>query len=152
MRTLILLTVAAVTTAYGGDREDLLNLAQKTFDAIAAHDGDALQALFLDADVRVASIRDDGRLNAVPIGQFAKNLGASKNKLLERMWSPKVEIDGRLASVWTPYDFHRDGQFSHCGIDHFSFVRTANGWKIAALAYTHQTTGCAPSPLGPPKP
>ena len=52
--------------------------------------------------------------------------------------------------VWAPYDFHVNGAFSHCGVDVFSLVRTAEGWRIAAVAYTVEREGCAPSPLGPP--
>ena len=49
-----------------------------------------------------------------------------------------------------PYDFHRDGEFSHCGVDAFTLVRTESGWKISGGVYTVETEGCAPSPLGPP--
>ena len=66
------------------------------------------------------------------------------------MWAPVVQVQGRIASVWTPYDFHIDGRFSHCGIDTITLLRTDAGWRIAGLLYTVQRTGCAPSPLGPP--
>jgi hypothetical protein len=52
--------------------------------------------------------------------------------------------------VWTPYDFHIDGEFSHCGIDAFNMVRTDEGWKIASIVWTVERTGCENSPLGPP--
>ena len=58
-------------------------------------------------------------------------------------------MHGPIASVWTPYDFWVDGKFSHCGIDIFDLVKTAEGWKISGLTYTVERTGCAPSPLGP---
>jgi len=53
--------------------------------------------------------------------------------------------------VWTPYDFWVDGKFSHCGIDIFDLVKTAEGWKISGATYTVERTGCAASPLGPLK-
>ncbi len=83
--------------------------------------------------------------------EFLDRLAAGGTDLLERMWDPTVMIHGRLATVWTPYDFHRDGDFSHCGVDSFNLVRTEEGWKIANGAYTVEPSDCAPSPLGPPR-
>lgn len=65
------------------------------------------------------------------------------------MWAPQVSIAGRLASLWAPYDFHRDGKRTHCGINQVNLVKTPEGWRIATLIYTVQTTGCPDSPLGP---
>ncbi|WP_294329334.1 nuclear transport factor 2 family protein [uncultured Sphingomonas sp.] len=61
----------------------------------------------------------------------------------ERISSPAVEIDGDLAMVWAPYVFRLNGKVHHCGTDHFSLVRENGAWKIASLAWTSRTTGCA---------
>jgi len=61
-----------------------------------------------------------------------------------------VQVRGNLAQVWTEYDFHLDGKFTHCGIDAFTLVRVNGDWKIAGTSYTVEPTGCKPSPLGPP--
>jgi hypothetical protein len=67
------------------------------------------------------------------------------------MWDPDVRIHGAIAVVWTRYDFWVDGKFSHCGVDAFDLVKTAEGWRIAGGVYTVERTGCPPSPLGPLK-
>jgi hypothetical protein len=82
---------------------------------------------------------------------FARSLATRTTKYLERMWSPVVRVKGAIADVWAPYDFHIDGKFSHCGIDTFTLLKGPNGWQIASVVYTVEPTGCAPSPLGPPK-
>lgn len=69
--------------------------------------------------------------------------------LVERMWNPTVMIHKDLATVWAPYDFHRDGTFSHCGVDVFLLARDKGRWKILSAAYTVEPKGCAASPLGP---
>ncbi|MFQ5529997.1 MAG: hypothetical protein ACE5FP_06550, partial [Gemmatimonadota bacterium] len=69
-------------------------------------------------------------------------VGTPSADLLERMWDPTVHIDGRLATVWTPYDFYRDGEFSHCGVDVFVIARTGDGWKIVSLVDTRRRAGC----------
>ena len=83
--------------------------------------------------------------------QFLSGLSRGSERLLERMWAPKALLYGTLAEVHAPYDFHIDGRFSHCGTDIFTFMRTAEGWRVVGIQYTTQRTGCAPSPLGPPR-
>lgn len=58
------------------------------------------------------------------------------------MWDAEVEVSGDLATLWAPYDFHIGERFSHCGFDAFHFVRQDGAWRIAALTYTVQTSGC----------
>ncbi|MFC1562111.1 nuclear transport factor 2 family protein [candidate division KSB1 bacterium] len=99
-----------------------------------------------------SSIREnDGqlRIGGSMNSEFIENITGSQEKLLERMWDPQVFIHGRIAMVWAPYDFHRNGEFSHCGVDLFSLFKTDDGWKITSTAYTVETAGCAESPLGP---
>lgn len=150
MKIVKLLCLTALA-ALASDSSDAVALVQKTFDAMLAHDGAALDQIFLK-DARIVAVREDGTATTTLASDFSARIGSSKNQLLERMWSPQVRVEGRIASVWAPYDFHRDGKFTHCGIDHADLAKTADGWKIAALVYTVQINGCAPSPLGPPKP
>ncbi len=98
------------------------------------------------------SVRDQNGqavVRASAVEDYLKSLGGRKQDNRERIWSPEVRVHGPIASVWTPYDFWVDGKFSHCGIDIFDLVKTAEGWKISALTYTVERAGCAPSPLGP---
>lgn len=84
------------------------------------------------------------------IHEGLKRWTENSEALLERMWSSEVRIHGRIATVWTPYDFHRDGKFSHCGIDAFDLVQTVEGWRLAGGVFTMEAEGCAASPLGLP--
>lgn len=70
----------------------------------------------------------------------------------ERIWDPTVLVHGPVAVVWAPYDFHLDGAFSHCGVDAFTLFRIDGEWKLAGAAWTAETEGCEPSPLGPVAP
>lgn len=82
--------------------------------------------------------------------QFLTAIGSAKERLLERLWDPRVILHGSLAEVHAPYDFFVNGTFSHCGIDVFTLMRHQGAWRVASIMYTVQRTGCAPSPLGPP--
>jgi hypothetical protein len=135
------------------DTAAVLAVVQRLFDAMAKRDTAAARTLLLPG-ARLVSLR-----TASPGGQprqqtdtaFLRSLATGTERLLERMWNPVVSIHGSLANVWTPYDFHIDGRFSHCGVDNFVLIRNANAWQLASVTYTVETAGCAPSPLGPPK-
>ncbi len=73
--------------------------------------------------------------------------------ITERGFDATVLVSGPLAVVWLPYDLYLDGTWSHCGVDTFTLVRVADGWKIAALAWSiEQPPACARHPDGPPRP
>jgi hypothetical protein len=84
--------------------------------------------------------------------EYIADLAKPGVRLLERMWEPTVQVHGRIATLWTSYDFHLDGKYSHCGVDAVTLVRTDAGWKIVSFVYTVEMTGCTPSPLGVPQP
>jgi SAM-dependent methyltransferase len=79
-----------------------------------------------------------------------ETFAAGTERLLERMWQPVVHVEGPLATLWAPYDFHVDGKRSHCGVDAVTLLRGDAGWRVAGITYTVQRADCAPSPLGPP--
>lgn len=132
-----------------GEDQAVIARVQALFDAMAAHDANAAAALVIP-EGRLMVSRATGTVSNSTLGEFSARLSAAKSPYLERMWNPKVMVRGGIAVLWTDYDFHLDGKFTHCGIDSFQLVKTAEGWKISALAYTVEPTGCAPSPLGPP--
>lgn len=60
----------------------------------------------------------------------------------ERIQFETIRIDGPLASVWTPYKFYFNGQFSHCGVNSFQLVRLNGQWKIQYLIDTRRKDKC----------
>ncbi len=133
----------------GGDDHAVILRVQALFDAMAAHDSVAATALVIP-EGRLMVSRANGTVSNSTLGEFAARLSSAKSPYLERMWNPKVMVRGGIAVLWTEYDFHQAGKFTHCGIDSFQLVKTAEGWKISGLAYTVEPTACAPSPLGFP--
>jgi hypothetical protein len=145
MRRLLatLLFALAPLLAQTADERDAVAAVQKVFDAIATHDAVALKATMLP-DARIYAVRDQ----TAPVSRSADEMGAqlagAQESFLERFTAaPKVFIRGRLAQVWGEYEFQRGGKFSHCGVDSISLFKTAEGWKIAAIVYTAETTGCS---------
>jgi putative lumazine-binding protein len=123
-------------------------IVQKLFDSMAARDALAAKDLFVpDADL--FSLGAKGQASRMPLIDFLKVLGSGKAEWRERIWNATVLVHGPIAVVWAPYDFHLKGDFTHCGYDSISLLKTAAGWKITYISDTRETEGCV-NPLGPP--
>ena len=130
------------------ERQAVLAAVDSFFSAMTRHDSLGSRAILLPGAMFYAV--GPGRApGATPDTAYIRSIAGATVGLRERTWNPRVEVHGPIAEVWTRYDFHVDGKFSHCGIDDFSLVLTPTGWKIASATYTIERTGCPESPLGP---
>ena len=69
--------------------------------------------------------------------ELIKIVAKKRNVTLdERLLGIEIRIDGRLASVWTPYEFYINRQPSHRGANNFQLVKTDTGWKIFSIVDT----------------
>ena len=143
MRLIALLMLFWATTfAQTSEEKDAVATAQKLFDGMAAKDAAAIHSVLLP-DARFYAVRDDRPPSSIAGDAFAVQVGGMSGTLLERFTKPpQVLIRGRMAQVWGEYEFVRDGKFGHCGVDSFTLFHTAEGWKVAAISYTSETTGC----------
>lgn len=139
-------SAAAQQTA---SHDEVVAVVQRFFDGMRAKDTTALRAL-VHSSARLLgtgpSREGQLRVDEVPMDRFFQMVGSAPGKLDEKIWDPEVRIDGDLATVWTPYAFYYDGNFSHCGVDSFQLARTAEGWKIVQIADTRRTAGCPTVP------
>jgi hypothetical protein len=140
------------TVAQMGEDAVVEQVAQTLLLALSAADTATLAEL-LASDAMIYSVREGeggAVLGARTRASFLEGLGGDDRGLLERMWTPTVLVQDRVAMVWAPYDFHLAGEFSHCGIDIFTLLQGEAGWKVTSITYNVVREGCAPSPLGPP--
>ena len=136
-----------------GPEKEVVAVAQIFLSALSAADTATLAGL-LAPEAMIYSVREgsDGpALGVVTRTAFLESLGGEDQNFLERMWNPTVQVQDLVAMVWTPYDFHLNGEFSHCGIDVFTMLKGGEGWQIASITYNVVREGCPPSPLGPPR-
>ena len=121
------------------------------FDAMEKCDPATIRALSLpEGRLFRLTPGSDQPPRSTTLDDFAAQFATCNRTLLERMWAPQVRVHKGIATLWAPYDFWLNGAFSHCGIDSFEMLKTADGWKLASGTYTVEREGCAPSPLGPP--
>jgi len=138
----LLLFFAAILPAAASDEDDVIAAVQKIFDGMAAHDAAIIRSAMLP-DARLNSIRDTNAPASMPAEDFAARIAAAQGALVERFTEkPRVFIRGRMAVLWSEYEFLRDGKFNHCGVDTATLFKTPEGWKVASLGYTTETTGC----------
>lgn len=126
------------------DEAAVLESVQNFFNAMSKKDEELARSV----------MREDGQYYGVrlfedgaPIFQatnatFIARVAAEERSLLESMYEPLVLIRGPLSVVWTAYDFHIDGEFSHCGVDAFTLLKKDGQWKIAATAFTMEKERC----------
>ena len=137
-----LLLVSSTLLAQTSEDEAVIATVQKVFDGMAAHDAAIIRSTMLP-DARFYSVRDAGAPTTTLAEDFASRISGMQGGLLERFTGrPKVTVRGRIAYLWSEYEFLRDGKFSHCGVDTATLFKTPEGWKIATLTYTMETTGC----------
>jgi hypothetical protein len=140
------------TTVLAAEERAVLSTMERMFAAMATRDVDGYAATLLP-EGRFSRHRigeaATGPLRMVTNAQDIVEFRAATGRWDERFWNPVVLVHPPLAVVWTPYDFHVDGRFSHCGIDNFQFFKTESGWKLTNASWTIQREGCEPSPLGP---
>jgi hypothetical protein len=153
--TVLTFLIAHSIAAQGAASDELVvaERAEVFLAALSAADTAALAPMLLPGAM-LYSVREgaDGpSIGAVTRQDFLNSLGGDGQRFLERMWDPWVRVDGDVAMVWTPYDFHLNGELSHCGIDVFTFLKGPEGWQVASITYNVVREGCSPSPLGRPK-
>ena len=148
---LALMLLGDPVSAQGVDpRDEVLAVAHRLFDAMAAKDTAAMRATFAPG-ARLLGLRTraDGTVvyQQLTIDQFVEFLGRdARGAWVERAFHPEVRISGTLATIWADYDFHLGGEFSHCGVDALQLLRFTDGWKIVSLADTYVRDGCPPRP------
>lgn len=151
MTRTLLLALILLPAAFAADEElEVIATVERLFAGMAARDEAAIRAV-LTPEGKIYSLRENSPAAVTSHADFASRIAAAKETLLERMWAPKVLLQDRLATLWAPYDFHRGGKLTHCGVDSVTLIKTGEGWKIAGVFFTIiDSVKCAPSPLGPP--
>lgn len=136
------------STAQDAARQSVLDTVQRFFDALENKDGAALRDLHTAQGITHAlRVRGDSAVVvARPHDAAIASITGSDASFLERMFDPVVHVDDHIAVVWTPYDFHVNGNFSHCGTDIFNLIRVRGDWKIASVTYTVEQEDCPDRP------
>jgi hypothetical protein len=122
-------------------RESIIRAVEDLFAGMRARDTTALRRLLTPEAHFTSAVYAEGRtvIRSQSVDAFIASIARPGPPLVERMWDPEARIDGDVASVWAPYDFHIGNTFSHCGHDGFQLVRRDGAWRISAITSTVRT-------------
>jgi hypothetical protein len=120
---------------------------QSLFDGMREKNPEQIAATFSEnAMMQTIETTDGiGEVKAGSVTDFVKGIASMPDGTMidERITDYQIEVDGPMATVWTPYQFFRNEKFSHCGVNSFQLVKTVAGWKIVYIIDTRRKDNCA---------
>lgn len=146
--TMVFVSISAITFSQDSFSEnDAKQLIDTFFEGF--HKGDTLimkSVMVENLPNQTVFTNKEGKANVID-GNISEFLKAIANRPADQVWEEKlldykVQIDGNLAHVWTPYEFWFNGNFSHCGANAFTLAKTEDGWKIVHLIDSRRKEGC----------
>lgn len=132
---------SAQTVASPPDETAILAVVDRFMHAVSNNDIASLAKLRLEGSFNLVERPAEGGRTLVARRVFDPH-GLKAGVYRERYWDPVVHVRGRIAMVWTPYEFWQDGKTSHCGIDVFEMVKEEATWRIANMMWTVEPDAC----------
>lgn len=88
----------------------------------------------------VANTKEGNKLKDEKFDEFLNSIATipANLNIFEKLIDYKVEIDGNLAHVWTPYEFYVNGTLSHVGANAFTLFNDNGKWQIIHLIDTRR--------------
>ena len=124
------------------DKASVISVVDELFEGMRQGDSARVHRVFA-TPAQLHTITQEGALSETSLARFLAAIGTPHDEVWdERVSSYEVQIDGPLASVWTPYTFYRDTTLSHCGVNAFQLIRRPEGWKILQITDTRRQEGC----------
>lgn len=141
-----LCAIAPSIQAQTADVEAVKETINTMFDGMRAADSAMVASAFVkDAPMHTVYTNQAGEVvRAIgSLDQFLNAVGTPHEEVWdEHILSYNVQIDGDLASVWTPYKFYLGKRFSHCGVNSFQMAKLAEEWKIIYIVDTRRGNDC----------
>ncbi|UYQ94264.1 nuclear transport factor 2 family protein [Chitinophaga horti] len=123
-------------------QEEVKTVIQQMFEGMRKGDSAVVRGVFADkALLQTIVDRNDApvKVSTADLGGFLKAIGTPHTDVWdERITFSQILLDGKLASVWTPYKFYLGDKLQHCGVNSFQLVKLATGWKIVHLIDTRR--------------
>jgi hypothetical protein len=144
---LVVISFTGSVTAQSEDETELKKVIGTFFKGLQNGDTLTLKKTITDATIlQTTYINKEGVsiLKTEDIHKFLKAISSKKvaDVWEEKLLSYKIQVDGNMANVWTPYKFYLNYKFSHCGVNSFQLFHDGENWKIIYLIDTRRQLGC----------
>ena len=117
--------------------------------ALLKKDKNALLALFMSDTVPVTGVASDQTIARIRLkkadaakilpstsGKFVDSIVGDKSSSQEKFSNVRINSDGAVASVYFDFVFESDSEPQNIGSESWTLVRTDQGWKISAIAFS----------------
>jgi len=149
LRILLLCVCLSATTIYAqNDETAKVKVAIDTFFE-GFHKGDTamMKTVMYGKFITQTAFKDSDGNDVLRSGESTDLVNAIANRADTEKWDERllnyhIKVDNNMANAWTPYEFWRNGEFSHCGVNSFQLFNDNGQWKIIYLIDTRQRTGC----------
>ena len=127
MKFLIFLALFSLSSSIFAQDSNPKKVVDDFFTAFHAKDTIALKQLcHPDIVMRtIANTKEGNKLKYEKFDEFLNSIATipANLNIFENLLDYKVEIDGNLAHVWTPYEFYVNGNLSHKGVNSFTLSK-----------------------------
>ncbi|MEX0722492.1 MAG: nuclear transport factor 2 family protein [Gracilimonas sp.] len=149
---LTILTVLFITATFfsaeaqQNEPERVQAVIEQLFDGMRESDSTKVSAAFTkDAIMQTVVENEAGevQIRSGNLQAFLNAIGTEKEEIWdERISAYDINIDGELATVWTPYQFYVGDEFSHCGVNSFQLIKKNGSWQIFFIVDTRRQDNC----------
>lgn len=143
----LFVSINSISAQESNQEKAIKNVISTFFDGL--HKGDSAimsKALHKDIKIQTIAVNREGlkRLVTQPRKALLTGIANKKpeHKYYEKLLSYEIKIDGDLASVWTPYEFYFNDNFSHCGANSFQLFNNNGSWQITYIVDTRRRENC----------
>ena len=143
----LFLTGITMNAQLDKEKKAIKNTIDTFFEAL--HKGDStLMKTTLHKKIKIQTTRDSKEGKNILLTESRTKLLTNianknpKDTYFEKLLSYDIKVDGNLASVWTPYEFYYNGNFSHCGANSFQLYDDNGTWKIIYLVDMRRRQNC----------
>lgn len=131
----------AVLAAVQDEEAAVVAAVESLFEAMRTSDSTLARSVF-HSSARLGRATEEG-IEFNGVDGFIGAIGRPKTEIWdEPIWDWSVEVEGRLAQMWTKYAFYLGDTFSHCGVDALELYKSPTGWQITQLVDTSREDDC----------
>nr|WP_294936542.1 nuclear transport factor 2 family protein [uncultured Flavobacterium sp.] len=142
MKKLILVATVCFTMAANAQKTEIENTIKTLFSGF--HEKDTVMVKSVCHEKMILQSIMEGpkgtRFVEEKPSEFYKSIATfpANLKFEEKILSYNIQIDGKMAHAWTPYEFYINGVLSHSGVNAFTLYKENDIWKIVHLIDTRR--------------
>lgn len=142
MKKLILFIVLFFTFTIHGQKNEIEHTIKLFFEGFHQRDTIKLKSICSE-NLVLHSISESERGNKFSVekaADFYKSIVSipTTMKFEEKILDYKIQIDGTMAHVWTPYEFYVNDKLSHSGVNSFQLYKENEVWKVVYILDTRR--------------